>query len=107
MAGMPSSAWISSASLAHNTPQVRDSYEEQLLILNALGDSISIRSDIYIAWFVLHGYNEQDCQMAPASATPLVPSVARRFVIDRSKVVRKGDKPEILLFKEVPYAPFQ
>jgi hypothetical protein len=47
--------------------------------------------------------------MAPNSATPLVPSVARRFVmvIDRSKVVRKGDKPEILLFKEVPYAPFQ
>lgn len=96
-------------SLAHNTPQVRNSYEEQLLILNALGDSVSIRSDIYIAWFVLHGYNEQDCQMAPNSATPLVPSVARRFVmvIDRSKVVRKGDKPEILLFKEVPYAPFQ
>ncbi|MFZ4573806.1 MAG: hypothetical protein ACOYN0_05375, partial [Phycisphaerales bacterium] len=94
---------------AYATPQVPNRYEEQLSILSALGDTISVRSDLYIAWFVVHGYSKEDCNVAPAANIPLVPSVARRFVmvIDRSKVVRKGDKPEILLFKEVPYAPFQ
>jgi hypothetical protein len=35
---------------------------------------------------------------------PLVPSIEKRYlmVLDRSNVVRPGDRPKVLLFKELP-----
>lgn len=95
--------------VAYSRPAVANSYDEQMLLINALADTVTTRSDIYIAWFVVHGYTQLDCQIDPASETPLTPSIARRFImiVDRSNVVRRGDPPNILHFQEVPYAPFQ
>lgn len=100
---------VGTRSVRYSRPNVANSYEEQMLIINALADTVSTRSDLYIAWFVVHGYSEGDCQLDPRSNTPLVPSIARRYlmIVDRSNVIRRGDKPKILHFQEVPYAPFQ
>lgn len=76
--------------------------EKLMLAAGALG-SLSVRSDVYAVWFVLHGYQRTDCEgLGPND--PLTPSIARRFmmVVDRSNVVKKGDTPKILMFKEVP-----
>ena len=37
---------------------------------------------------------------------PMVPSIAKRYVmvVDRSNVVNRGDKPRVLMLKEVPMA---
>lgn len=81
-----------------------DEFDERLVIASTLLNSVSVRSDTYAAWFILHGYRESDCT-GLATDDPLVPSVARRFlmILDRSNVVAPGDKPRILLFREVPY----
>jgi hypothetical protein len=51
----------------------------------------------------VHGYQQSDVEnLGPADV--LTPTIARRFVmvVDRSNVVKTGDKPRVLLFKEVP-----
>ncbi|MCX5688666.1 MAG: hypothetical protein NTV94_02540, partial [Planctomycetota bacterium] len=81
-----------------------DEFKEQLTIANAVVNTTSTRSDYYIAWFVVHGYQQSDVESL-AAGDVLTPSIARRFmmVVDRSNVVKSGDKPNVLLFKEVPY----
>ncbi|MBK7405168.1 MAG: hypothetical protein IPJ41_11185 [Phycisphaerales bacterium] len=66
-------------------------------------NSASVRSDIFAVWILMHGYQESDTKNLGV-LDPLVPSVARRFlmVVDRSNVTSPGQKPRILLFKEVP-----
>lgn len=78
-------------------------YDEQLVIANALINNISVRSDIFCAWFVVHGYQRSDVEGLDRDE-PLLPSIARRYVmiVDRSNVTRSGEKPRILLFEEVP-----
>jgi hypothetical protein len=76
---------------------------EKLLIASGAMSSLSVRSDVFAVWFVLHGYQRTDCEGLGAN-DPLTPSIARRFmmVVDRSNVVKKGDSPKVLMFKEVP-----
>ncbi len=80
-----------------------DDYEERLAIVNAVLNTASVRSDIFAVWFLLHGYQESDV-VGLAPEDPLLPTIRRRFVmvVDRSNVRKKGDKAEILLFREVP-----
>lgn len=82
---------------------ITDDYDERLALANAALASTSVRSDYFIAWFLVHGYTESDVS-GLGQNDPLVPSIARRFlmVIDRSNVVEPGDRPRILLFREVP-----
>jgi hypothetical protein len=78
-------------------------FDEQLTIANAAFNSISVRSDVFCVWFLVHGYLPSDVEnLAPLD--PMIPSFARRFVmvVDRSNVVALGQKPKILLFQEVP-----
>lgn len=78
-------------------------YDEQLAIANAAFNSISVRSDVFCVWFLIHGYLPSDVEnLGPAD--PMIPSIARRYVmvVDRSNVVALGQKPKILLFQEVP-----
>ncbi|MDX2130914.1 MAG: hypothetical protein SFY69_02540 [Planctomycetota bacterium] len=93
----------------HNGPSgvaidaLTDEYKERLTIVNALANTVSTRSDVYAVWFVLHGYKRADVEnLAPTE--PLVPSVQRRFlmVLDRSNVTSRGQKANVLLFREVP-----
>ena len=82
---------------------INDNYAERLAITNAVLSSASVRSDVFAVWFIVHGYQESDVKdLGPND--PMVPTIARRFVmvVDRSNVIKPGDKPKVLLFKEVP-----
>ena len=75
----------------------------RLAVAGAMLNTISVRSDVYAVWFVVRGYQQSDVDgLQPED--PMTPSVERRYVmvLDRSNVVRRGDKPKVLLFKEVP-----
>jgi hypothetical protein len=91
---------------------VSDEYEEQMLIANALLNNVSVRSDVFAVYFVLHGYRPSDVEGLTRDVTdpagsfgaPMVPTLNRRFVmvVDRSGVTEPGDQPRILLFDELP-----
>ncbi len=78
-------------------------FQSQLLLANAAMNPTGVRSDYFAVWFLLHGYRRSDVENL-SDTDPLTPSVARRFVmvVDRSNVVRPGDKPRIVLLREVP-----
>ncbi|MCC5786931.1 MAG: hypothetical protein JJU33_09550 [Phycisphaerales bacterium] len=78
-------------------------YQSELLLANAAMNPTSVRSDYFAVWFLLHGYRRSDVENL-SETDPLTPSVARRFVmvVDRSNVVRPGDKPRIVFLREVP-----
>ncbi|MEZ6242928.1 MAG: hypothetical protein R3B57_07785 [Phycisphaerales bacterium] len=82
---------------------IPNDYEERLAILSGLLNTTTTRSDTYAVWFVVQGYRESDVKNLRAD-DPLVPSYARRFlmVVDRSNVTAQGQKPRIVLFREVP-----
>lgn len=86
---------------------IRDSYKERLTVASAALPSLTTRSDYFAVWFVIHGYQKSDIEGLAGNRKPMVPSIARRFlmIVDRSNVTRDGDKPNILLFKELPYTP--
>lgn len=83
--------------------EIDDDYSERLALANAVMASSSVRSDVFAVWFIVHGYRESDVKGLGVN-DPMVPSVARRFVmvVDRSNVTKPGDEPRIVLFKEVP-----
>lgn len=86
-------------------------YREKLQFASGSLNLVTNRSDLFAAYFVVLGFSEEDIRAVreanesiPPRTVPLVASVQRRFlmVIDRSTIVRTGDKPKVLLFKEVP-----
>ena len=80
-------------------------YMEKLTPLAAMSNIATTRSDYYAVWFVLHGYTAEDVTVNPTD--PLVPSIARRFlmIVDRSNVTSEGQRPKVVLFRELPYTP--
>lgn len=83
--------------------ETKDDYAERISMANAVLNTISVRSDYFAVWFVVHGYQESDV-VNLRDEDPLVPSIKKRYlmVVDRTNVVEPGDKPKILLMKEVP-----
>lgn len=84
-------------------PDLANQFREQLIVADAALPSLTSRSDTYAVWFLVEGFRKSDVTgLGPND--PLVPSVKRRFlmVLDRSNVTRLGEKPNILLFREVP-----
>ncbi|MGD9790762.1 MAG: hypothetical protein AB7Q00_11795 [Phycisphaerales bacterium] len=91
---------------------IRDDYEQKLAVAGGALGSLSTRSDVYGVWFIINGYTREDVDglrtpgqpAASGSDAPMVPSLQKRFfmVVDRSNVVRRGDKPRILMLREVP-----
>ena len=81
---------------------LHDSYSGKIAIANALAGTASVRSDVFICWFVVHGYLPEDTQVE--DDVPMVPTVAKRFVmvVDRSNVTSSDQQPRVLMFKEVP-----
>ncbi len=80
-----------------------DDYAEKLAMANSVLNMISVRSDYYAVWFVLQGYKESDvANIRPED--PLIPSIRKRYVmvVDRSNVVEPGDRPRIVMLKEIP-----
>lgn len=82
---------------------VADDYDEQLALFNGVANTVSVRSDVFAVWFVMHGYAREDVE-GLRDGDPMTPSVARRYlmVVDRSNVRQAGDKPRVLLFDELP-----
>lgn len=86
----------------------RNLQQEKLIIPGAMMSAATTRSDVFAVWFTVYGFREGDVNTpAPAPGqdpAPLLPSIQRRFlmVIDRSNVTQLGEKPRIVLFKEVP-----
>ncbi len=80
-----------------------DDYAERLALANSILNTISVRSDYYAVWFVVHAYEESDVtNLQPED--PLVPSIAKRYVmvVDRTNVKDAGDTPKVVFLKEVP-----
>ncbi|MEO1007600.1 MAG: hypothetical protein AAFX79_03475 [Planctomycetota bacterium] len=94
---------VSEAAAALDDEIVND-YDEQFALFNAVANSTSVRSDYFAVWFVLHGYAREDVEGLRAT-DPIVPSIARRYllVLDRTGVTRAGDRPEVVVFKEIPF----
>lgn len=85
--------------------QVDESYADKLAIAAALTNTTSVRSDIFTIYFLVHGYSPEDIEAVDGKPEePLIPSVAKRYVmvLDRSNVVAAGDKPKVLMLREVP-----
>jgi len=83
--------------------ELEGEFDQKLAIANGLFNTISVRSDVYAVWFIVHGYQRSDVEgLRPEE--PMVPSVARRYfmIVDRSNVTKLGDKPKILAFKQLP-----
>ncbi|MFA6045275.1 MAG: hypothetical protein WC718_09840 [Phycisphaerales bacterium] len=98
---------------AYGTPANTNSYvgkakpvstRERLLLANVAMNSLSTRSDYFAVWFMVNGYKKADVAVGGDDNIPMIPSIQRRFllVLDRSNVTRQGDKPKVLLFKELP-----
>ncbi|GAB5495493.1 MAG: hypothetical protein Phyf2KO_05730 [Phycisphaerales bacterium] len=83
--------------------QVPDDYGEQLIQLNAVLNSMSVGSDYYAVWYLVHGYKEGDT-IGLSEEDPLTPSFKARYlmILDRSNVTKKGDRPQVLAFVQVP-----
>lgn len=94
---------VDSVAYTNGEDEIDDDFDERLALANAALSSTNVRSDYFAVWFVMHGYRESDVN-GLGNDDPLIPSVARRFlmVVDRSNVIEPGDKPRIVLFKEVP-----
>lgn len=100
-----SRAGVSSILYSDNTlaDQIEGDFDQKLHVVNGVLNSVSARSDYFACWFLIHGYQRSDCtNLGPNE--PMVPSIQRRFlmVVDRSNVTRLGEKPRIVLFKEMP-----
>ncbi|MCG8653174.1 MAG: hypothetical protein MI861_25260, partial [Pirellulales bacterium] len=82
---------------------VTDGYDEQMKIVAAAMNSVTVRSDVFAAWIVVRGYAREDVE-GLADEDPMVPTLERRYlmIIDRSNVTREGDRPRILAFEELP-----
>lgn len=79
------------------------STRERLAMANVAMNSLSTRSDYFAVWFMVNGYKKADVS-GLGNNDPMIPSIQRRFlmVVDRSNVTKSGDKPKVLLFKELP-----
>lgn len=81
---------------------IDDDYAEQLVVLNALANTASVRSDYYAVWLVVQGYRETDVSgLQPTE--PLIPSLRDRYllVFDRSNVTEAGDAPRLVYRKQL------
>ena len=89
--------------LSFDPDNLADDRDEQLAILSAAAQSVTVRSDYFAVWFVVRGYSEADVT-GLEDEDPMIPTVNRRFmmIVDRSNVTSPGQKPRVLSFEEVP-----
>lgn len=104
------------------TYRVQDGPEEKAALLRALSNVVSTRSDVFIAWFVLRGYDPdviESINVNGGTAPPDLaqarmamnnekfrPTVDTRWLVvyDRSNVKLPTDRPKVLLQMELPSA---
>ncbi len=83
--------------------EIPDDYDEQLAALAGIMNVADVRSDYFAAWYVIRGYRQSDVEGLSEDA-PMLPSFQKRYllVIDRSNVIEAGDRPRVVLFRELP-----
>ncbi|MEX2218987.1 MAG: hypothetical protein WD749_09525 [Phycisphaerales bacterium] len=107
------SSYFSLPAMGRVPDTISDNFAEKLIAASGVMNSVSVRSDVFAAWIVVHGYQPSDTENlhprfnGDQAADTLTPSVAKRYlmVIDRSNVQRLGQKPRMLLFTELPMTP--
>lgn len=92
--------------------------EERLALYRAVSNIVTTRSDVFIAWFVLRGYDPAVIERIPISGAGqqarlsamnddnFRPAYESRWLVvfDRSNVRRPTDRPTVLLKVELPRA---
>jgi len=94
--------------------------EERLALYRAVSNIVTTRSDVFLAWFVVRGYEPTTIEQIPIkgatdndrlkamddTSVPLRPAYESRWLVvfDRSNVRRPTDRPEVLLKVELPRA---
>ncbi|MEO1129947.1 MAG: hypothetical protein AAFX05_09630 [Planctomycetota bacterium] len=93
-----------------------DDAEERIALYRAVSNIVSSRSDCFIAWFIVRGYDPDEIEVVTlANASQefalqefdkLEPAYESRWlaVLDRSNVRKPTDRPRIVLFAELPPA---
>lgn len=101
----------------------QDDQEERLALYRGAANSVETRSDVFLAWFVIRGYDpdliesiqvgapnavptEADAILAMDQGKKFQPTVETRWlaVLDRSNVRSPLDRPRVLLLVELPSA---
>jgi hypothetical protein len=90
-------------SSGNQADELADDYDEQLAALAGIMNVADVRSDYFAAWYVIRGYRESDVE-GLSEDEPMLPSFQKRYllVIDRSNVTEAGDRPRVVLFRELP-----
>jgi len=93
--------------------------EERLAVYRALSNIVTTRSDVFLAWFVIRGYDPQAIELIPTSGSAdnrlksmddprynFGPVYESRWlaVFDRSNVKRPTDRARVVMLLEVPKA---
>ncbi len=88
--------------------------EERLGLFHGVANSVTTRSDVFIAWFIIRGYDPKSIEGIRVAGNPLNamkddafrPVYESRWlgVFDRSNVRQPTDRPKILLLVELPKA---
>jgi len=97
-----------------------DDPEERLSVFRAVSNIATTRSDVFIAWFVLRGYDPEQIEQFRINGTTTAdaliamddpksnfrPAYESRWlaVLDRSNVTRPTDRPKIVMLVELPSA---
>jgi hypothetical protein len=95
-----------------------DDHEERLALFKAISNIATTRSDVFIAWFTIRGYDPASIEAIPIEDTDdptqamelgdpsFSPAYESRWiaVYDRSNVRRPTDRPRVLLFSRLPEA---
>lgn len=101
--GVVSVCYKDGGSVADKPAEAINSFSDKVDLANAAMTASTVRSDYFAVYFTVQGYQKADVEnLQPTD--PMVPSIRRRFlmIVDRSNVLKVGDKPRILAFKELP-----
>ena len=91
-----------------------DDIEEKLALFRGMVNCATTRSDVYLAWFVVRGYDPDLIESIEVPGNPaealnderLVPTYESRWLclFDRSNMTRPTDRPRLLMYVELPKA---
>lgn len=98
-----------------------DDAEERLALYRMLSNIVTTRSDVFLAWFIVRGYDPADIEAVALPNNPSLsqvhfamddpennfgPTYESRWlaVYDRSTVKRPSDRPRLIMLVELPVA---
>ncbi|MEZ6211565.1 MAG: hypothetical protein R3B46_10020 [Phycisphaerales bacterium] len=117
--GHPFDITTSATGFMEYTPQgagsnPQDDIEEKLALFRGMVNCASTRSDVYLAWFVVRGYDPDLIESIEVPGTAaeamnderFVPTYESRWLclFDRSNMRRPSDRPRLLMYLELPDA---